>query len=209
MSVSADLTRLTLGLFFGIILPRVPLLFFTRVLNLERELGPHPDPVPIEVPLVQRLLLMRRIHAMCWLIAILPLSMGILILKSSPEPFAVGLVAGVAWFVLSRMVPVHMGRGLGMIPLSLIQEINNLRKPQMDCCHKQSLQWEVRAIRCKNCRAVAMNLPRPDLGRIRSDGRLMGSLRILLMDGHSAFPPIEESVVGQGVELFGKITEEE
>ncbi len=209
MSVSADLTRLTLGLLLGIILPRIPLLFFTRVLNMERELVPHPDPIPIGVPLVQRLLLMRRVHTMCWLLAILPLGMGLLILNSAPEPFAVGLVAGVAWFALSRMVPIHMGRGFGTIPLSLIQEINNLRKPQTGCCNQQSLQWEVRAIRCKNCRDVGLNLPRPDLGRIRSDGRLMGTLRVLLMDGHSAFPPIDDSVVGQGVELLGKVAEEE
>ena len=209
MSVSADLARLTFGLFLGIILPRIPLLFFTRVLNMERELAPHPDPIPIGVPLVQRLLLMRRVHAMCWLIAILAMGIGLLILRSSPEPFAVGLVAGVAWFVLSRMVPMQMGRGFGIIPLSLIQEINNLRKPQTGCCNQQFLQWEVRAIRCKNCRDIALNLPRPDLGRIRSDGRLIGTLRTLLMDGHSAFPPIEDSVVSQGVELFGKVAEEE
>ena len=81
MSITADLTRLIVGLFFGIVLPRIPLLFFTRFLNLERDLTPHPDPIPIGVPLVQRLLLMRRIHTMCWLIALLPLVLGFLILK--------------------------------------------------------------------------------------------------------------------------------
>ena len=49
MSISADLTRLIAGLFLGIVLPRIPLLFFTRFLNLERELPPHPDPIPIEI----------------------------------------------------------------------------------------------------------------------------------------------------------------
>ncbi|MDG1525327.1 MAG: hypothetical protein P8Q90_04595 [Candidatus Thalassarchaeaceae archaeon] len=209
MSVNADLLRLIAGLFFGIALPRIPLLFFTRFLSLERELAPHPDPIPLGVPLIQRLLLMRRVHAMCWVICILPLSMGILILKSSPEPLGVGLIAGAAWFIFSRLVPLHIERGFGVLPLSLIQEVNNFREPQADCCHQQFLQWEVRAIRCKNCRYVALDSPRPDLGRIRSDGRLLGSLRILLMDGHSVFPPNEESLVGQGVELFGKIAEEE
>ena len=209
MSVSADLTRLIVGLFIGIVLPRIPLLFFTRFLNMERELTPHPDPIPIGVPLIQRLLLMRRVHAMCWLIAILPLTLGLLVLNSSPEPFAVGLVAGVAWFILSRIVPLHVERGFAILPLSLIQEINNLREPQTSCCNQQLLQWEVRAIRCRNCRDVALILPRPDLGRIRSDGRLIGALRILLMDGHPVFPPQDESIVGQGIELLDKITEEE
>ena len=54
-----------------------------------------------------------------------------------------------------------------------------------------------------------MDTPRPDLGRIRSDGRLMGTLRILLMDGHSVFPPNEDSVIGQGVELLSQVAEEE
>ena len=207
--MGADLTRLVVGLFIGIILPRLPLLFFTRVLALEREITPHPDPIPIGIPLIQRLLLMRRVHRMCWLIAIFPLGLGLMVLKTSPEPFALGLVAGVAWFALSRMVPLHTGLGFGLLPLSTIQEINNLREPKTACCGNQFLQWEVRAIRCKHCRSVSRNLPRPDLGRIRSDGRLMGSFRILLMDGHSVFPPTEDSVIGQGIELFGKVAEEE
>ena len=209
MSITADLTRLIVGLFFGIVLPRIPLLFFTRFLNLERDLTPHPDPIPIGVPLVQRLLLMRRIHTMCWLIALLPLGLGFLILKSSPEPFAVGLVAGASWFILSRIVPLHFESGFGILPLALIQEINNLREPENRCCAQQKLQWEVRSIRCMHCRHIAMDTPRPDLGRIRSDGRLMGTLRILLMDGHSVFPPNEDSVIGQGVELLSQVAEEE
>ena len=209
MSITADLTRLVFGLSVGIVLPRIPLLFFTRFLNLERDLPPHPDPIPIGVPLIQRLLLMRRIHLMGWLVAIFPLGLGLLVLKSSPQPFAFGLVAGVAWFALTRLIPLHGGQGFGLLPLSKIKEINNLREPETECCVNPQLQWEVRAIRCNNCRTVTMNSPRPDLGRIRSDGRLLGSFRILLMDGNSAFPPTDDSVVGQRVELFGKVAEEE
>ena len=102
-----------------------------------------------------------------------------------------------------------MNTGFGILPLALVQEINNLREPETRCCEQQQLQWEIRAIRCKNCRNIAMKKPRPDLGRIRSDGRLMGTFRILLMDGHSAFPPPEDSVIGQGVELLGQVAEEE
>ena len=73
MSLGANLTRLIVGFLIGMILPRLPLLFFTRFLNLERNLTPHPDPIPIGIPLIQRLLLMRRVHAMCWLVASMPL----------------------------------------------------------------------------------------------------------------------------------------
>ncbi len=207
MSLGADVTRLIVGLLIGMLIPRLPLLFFTRFLNMERELTPHPDPIPVGVPLVQRLLLMRRVHTMCWIVAALPLLLGLLIIKSSPEPFALGMVAGVSWFAISRAIPQDPNSGFGILPLSLIQDINNLREPETVCCKRQLLQWEVLAIRCRHCRSMAMNVPRPDLGRMRSDGRMMGSLRVLLMDGRSPFPPA--SVVVQGIEFVGEVAEEE
>ena len=209
MSLGADLTRLVAGLLIGMLLPRIPLLFFTRFIEMERDLAPHPDPIPIGIPLVQRMLLMRRVHGMCWIVAIFPLALGLVILRSSPEPFAMGMVAGVSWFMLSRMIPQDANRGFSILPMSLIQEINNLREPESVCCKEHFLQWEVRAVRCRHCRSVATPQPRPDLGRTRSDGRLMGSLRILLMDGNPVFPVMQDSVVVQGVELLGEVTEEE
>ena len=70
MSLGADLTRLVAGLLIGMLLPRIPLLFFTRFIEMERDLAPHPDPIPIGIPLVQRMLLMRRVHGMCWIVHI-------------------------------------------------------------------------------------------------------------------------------------------
>ena len=209
MSLSADILRLVFGMIVGMVLPRLPLLFFTRFLNMERELPPHPDPVPISVPLVQRLLLMRRVHLMCWVTALFPIALGLWILQNSPEPFALGMVAGVSWFAITRVVPEDIEQGLGILPLSMIKSVNNLREPETDCCDKPELYWEVRAIRCKHCRYVAMDLPRPDLGRMRSDGRLKGSLRILLTDGRSVFPTADTSIISKGTELFSQVAEEE
>ncbi len=209
MSLSADILRLVFGMIVGMVLPRLPLLFFTRFLNMERELPPHPDPVPISVPLVQRLLLMRRVHLMCWVTALFPIALGLWILQNAPEPFALGMVAGVSWFAITRVVPEDIEQGLGILPLSMIKSVNNLREPETDCCEKPELYWEVRAIRCKNCRHVAMDLPRPDLGRMRSDGRLKGSLRILLTDGRSVFPTADTSIISKGTELFSQVAEEE
>ncbi len=209
MSLSADILRLVFGMIVGMVLPRLPLLFFTRFLNMERDLPPHPDPVPISVPLVQRLLLMRRVHLMCWVTALFPIALGLWILQNSPEPFALGMVAGVSWFAITRVVPEDIEQGLGILPLSMIKSVNNLREPETDCCEKPELYWEVRAIRCKNCRHVAMDLPRPDLGRMRSDGRLKGSLRILLTDGRSVFPTADTSIISKGTELFSQVAEEE
>ena len=192
MSLTAPILHLIVGLIFGMIIPRFPLLFFTRFWNLERGLSSHPDPVTVDVPLIQRLLVMRRIHRMGWVLAIIPFGFGILILRLSPEPFAYGLVAGVAWFALSRVVPLDIQSELGIIPMSLIQKINNLRQPDPPCCDRPMLQWEVRSIRCKHCRKMHLNAPRPDLGRIRSDGRLRGAFRVLLTDGRSPFSFDEE-----------------
>ncbi|MEE2747817.1 MAG: hypothetical protein VX473_05055 [Candidatus Thermoplasmatota archaeon] len=152
---------------------------------------------------------MRRVHMMCWLVSLFPLCLGLLVIRSSPQPFALGLIAGVAWFALSRLVPLHGGQGFGILPLSKIKQINNLRQPESECCDSPQLQWEVRAIRCNHCRKVTIDSPRPDLGRIRSDGRVMGSFRILLMDGRSVFPPDEGSIVGQRIELSSQVIEEE
>ena len=209
MSLTADVIRLVVGMLVGMVLPRLPLLFFTRFLSMERELPPHPDPVPISVPLVQRLLLMRRVHLMCWITALLPLGLGLWILQNSPEPFALGMVAGVSWFAITRVVPEDIEQGLGILPLSMIKSVNNLREPEADCCGKPELYWEVRAVRCKQCRHVAMDLPRPDLGRMRSDGRLKGSLRVLLTDGRSVFPTGGTSVLSDSAELLSQVAEEE
>ncbi|MEE2747816.1 MAG: hypothetical protein VX473_05050 [Candidatus Thermoplasmatota archaeon] len=54
MSLGADLTRMIVGLLMGMLIPRLPLLFFTRFLILERGIPPHPDPIPIGLPLIQR-----------------------------------------------------------------------------------------------------------------------------------------------------------
>ena len=209
MSLSADVIRLVIGLLIGMILPRIPLLFFTRFLNMEYELPPHPEPVPIGIPLIQRLLLMRRVHMMCWITAILPLGLGVIVLKNSPEPFALGMVAGVSWFAISRIVPEDINQGFGILPLSLIKSVNNLREPDHDCCEQATLRWEVRSIRCKQCRYIALETARPDLGRMRSDGRFMGSFRILLMDGRSIFPPSNSTIFTESTELFSEIAEEE
>ncbi len=192
MSLGVQVTLLISGLILGMVIPRLPLLLFTRFLVMESGLSPHPDPITIDVPLIQRMLLMRRVHLMCWILALLPLSFSLIIISASPEPFAVGLFAGVIWFAISRAIPLNLESGFGIIPMSLVRQVNNLRQPDSPCCGRPIPQWEVRSIRCKYCRKLILNMPRPDLGRIRSDGRLLGSLRILLMDGRSVYDSEEE-----------------
>ena len=57
-------------------------------------------------------------------------------------------------------------------------EINNA----LICCENINPQWEVACVRCLNCDRLLLNHPRPDLGRIRTDGFLKGGLRVLLLD---------------------------
>jgi len=192
MSIEGQIAGIVFGLIFGMIIPRLPLLFFTRFLNLERGLSPHPDPIPVDVPLVQRMLLIRRIHMMGWVLAAFPLLLSIAIMRTSPEPFALGMFAGVIWFILSRLIPVNIQSGVGIMPMKLVRQVNNLRQPDPPCCNRPRPQWEVRKVRCRYCRTVILNKPRPDMGRIRSDGRLLGLFRILLMDGRSLYRSDEE-----------------
>jgi len=52
--------------------------------------------------------------------------------------------------------------------------------------------WEVTCIRCKACGTVLLNEPRPDLGRPRSDGWIMGFVRLVLTDGKPIMASDEE-----------------
>ena len=77
---------------------------------------------------------------MCWITALLPLGLGLwTLLQNSPEPFALGMVAGVLWFAITRVVPEDIEQGLGILPLSMIKSVNNLREPEADCCGKPEL----------------------------------------------------------------------
>tara|TARA_B110000444_G_scaffold195038_1_gene185468 strand:- start:27786 stop:27947 length:162 start_codon:yes stop_codon:yes gene_type:complete len=52
--------------------------------------------------------------------------------------------------------------------------------------------WEVIAVRCTTCGKNLLNIPRPDLGRPRSDGWIMGFVRLLLTDGKPIIASEEE-----------------
>lgn len=183
MTVVHSLVLLVAGLLAGMLIPRLPMLFFTRFLGLEGGLRPHPDPVPVDVPLIHRMRRMRRVHLMGWILAMLPLAFGIAVLRMAPEPFAFGLVGGVAWFAIGRLVPMDIEDGWGVMPMATVYRLNELRRIDPPCCGRPFPQWEVQAVRCRHCRLVLLDQPRPDLGRIRSDGRLIGAFRVLLADG--------------------------
>jgi hypothetical protein len=188
VSLNSDIFLLIIGGLIGMIIPRIPALFFSRFPHLERDLPPHPDPLPINVSLIQRMLLIRRLHNMGWVLVLLPLLLSYLVLEVSPEPFALGLMVGSGWWVLSRLVPTASDPIMrGPLPMALIQRVNEFRQPKQPCCEQCEPQFEVRAIRCAACGKVLLSVTRPDLGRVRCDGLLLGTFRCLILDGSSPF----------------------
>ncbi len=188
MGLNGDIALLVIGGIIGMVIPRIPALFFCRFTHLERDLTPHPDPLPVDVSLIQRMLLMRRLHNMGWVLVMLPILLAWLVLDVSPEPFALGLLVGSGWWVLSRIVPTDFEPVKRRpISMALIRCVNELRKPEQPCCEGCAPQFEVRAIRCAACGKVLLSAPRPDLGRVRCDGTILGLFRCLILDGSSPF----------------------
>jgi hypothetical protein len=188
MGLNGAIALLVIGGIIGMVIPRIPALFFSRFPHLERDLPPHPDPLPVDVPLIQRMLLMRRLHNMGWVLVLLPLLLAWLVLDVSLQPFALGLLVGSGWWILSRIVPADFDPVKRRpLPMALIKRVNEYRKPEQPCCEECAPQFEVRAIRCAACGKVLLSATRPDLGRVRCDGTILGLIRCLILDGSSPF----------------------
>ena len=50
------------------------------------------------------------------------------------------------------------------------------------CCKNIDPHWEISSVKCSNCDRLLLNHPRPDLGRVRVDGVLGGTARVLFLD---------------------------
>ena len=99
------------------------------------------------------------------------------------------MVLGAVWTLLSWSIPENWGSPSWPWSLSLAEDLQQFRNQSRDvdsrCCDSPELLWEVACIRCASCLKVIDDRPRPDLGRKRSDGWFMGSLRVWMLDGKS------------------------
>ncbi len=189
-----------IGLLIGYVIPRIPLMFFSRMESLNYNFSKHPEPVKVTPELLARILSMRKFYWSGLLYTIPPLVFGWIIIRWNGSALGFGLLLAGGWTVLVRILPasvhelqkypysmklvhslhdVRVRSGLSELPPTNPAE---LKKPP--CCGLPEPIWEISAIRCSNCRSILLNEPRPDLGRVHSDGMLRGSLRVLLLDGH-------------------------
>tara|TARA_B100001750_G_C15519996_1_gene610769 strand:+ start:1716 stop:2294 length:579 start_codon:yes stop_codon:yes gene_type:complete len=172
------------GLIFSLFLPRLPLAIIPRLRAMDGQLAPFPSPQPIDQHLVAQLLILRTIWNASFLFALIPLIIGFIILQSQPASLIFGLFIGGGWAILSRIIPSEDFK-IPNTPYSnsLIHQVNELRIGEVTCCDNPDLAWEVTAVRCQECRNCHLSLPRPDLGRVRTDG-WVGRFRLMLLDGH-------------------------
>jgi hypothetical protein len=196
----SGLLWLILGGLIGHIIPRVPILFFTRSKSQNLIFPSHPEPIPINSELLVRIVNMRRLYWMSIFFTLPSLIFGWIMISWADSPMGFGLFLASGWTIISRLLPDSMGNmykypySLNLIfDLNLLINSSKLKDVLIDegmeidntliCCDYISPQWEVSSVKCSNCNRLLLNHPRPDLGRVRIDGLVKGGVRVLLLDG--------------------------
>ena len=186
MSFTESIGYFTLGIIIAIVLPRFPVLLMSRTKGFNTKFPPHPEAIPLSPYLTQRVLHMRMFYWMSLVVVILPLGLGIASIRWGNAAFGYGLWVSSGWFVLNRLQYFVGGRpppwtnemAVKLQILSDDAEKSNL------CCNWTSPYWGITGVYCANCNKVLSNMPRPDLGRKRSDRWPLGFFRLLLSDGY-------------------------
>ena len=97
------LIGLALGALVGLTIPSLPTLVLTRGKAFNRRFPPHPEAIPVDGVLLQRVLTMGRMHQWGIAFGLLPLGFGWLILSySSAMGLGLGLLLGGGWGSLIR-----------------------------------------------------------------------------------------------------------
>ena len=198
-TILTNILWLTFGGLIGFVLPRVPILFFTRLKSHNFMFPPHPDPVPINSDLLHRILNLRRLYWMSIFFTIPSLIFGWILITWATSPMGFGLFLASGWTIVSRLLPDSTQTKYNYpYSLRLIFDLNLLinssrlndvlSKEGMEinenliCCTEIDAKWEISSVRCSNCNRLLLNYPRPDLGRPRIDGKFKGGIRLLLLD---------------------------
>ena len=124
------------------------------------------------------------------MLALMPMALGLMAVMGAHSPFGVGLILGSGWTIMSWLLPEDLtSHRRWPCSLSIAERLQMLRNDSADeekrCCKAPEPHWEVANVRCAACLKVLLDIPRPDLGRKRSDGWLLGSFRVWLLDGRS------------------------
>ena len=182
------------GAVLAYMITRIPFLTFPRVKSWNEQFPPHPEPVYVDAHLIQRVLHMRLFYWLALVFAIIPLTFGWVSLAHGSAPFGFGLWTVSGWLVLSRVTGFFAGEEAPCTKQTAmrLQQVRNVSDSEDSCCAFAQPMLEVTCVRCKACGKVLLNEPRPDLGRPRSDGWIMGFVRLVLSDGKPIMAGDEE-----------------
>jgi len=168
----------------------MPGILITRGKGFNVNFPPHPESIPLTPYLTQRVLHMRMFYWLGLVAAIIPLAFGLISLRWGNVPFGFGLWLSSGWFILSRLQS-FMGGPKPPWTLDVAERlqiiINDSKSDDSACCNFSSPEWLLTGVYCSVCSKELENMPRPDLGRKRSDGFFMGFIRLLSSDGHPMF----------------------
>jgi hypothetical protein len=197
MAIGSTVGLFLLGGAIGHVGPRLPTLFMTRAKGFNLRFPPHPEPVDLSPHLTQRVLHLRTFYWLSLVLAGVVLVFGAASLRWGSAPFGFGLWVASSWTVLVRLQNQLAGRPAPWSHSMAVelQRIMDLPRSHQACCPQPAPHWLPAGIRCASCGALLSRMARPDLGRPRSDGRLRGTVRLLITDGHpmaEPFPKQEE-----------------
>ncbi|MEC7239102.1 MAG: hypothetical protein VXV81_03035 [Candidatus Thermoplasmatota archaeon] len=186
MSLLMPTVYFSSGFIISFLFPRLPIILVTRGKGFNTSFPEHPDPVPLSPKLTQRVLHMRMIYWMGFVVATIPLLFGLASIKWGNVAFGFGLWISSGWYILSRLQTFVGGQ---KPPWTLdmaqrLQVVMDDAKSEAKCCYNPLPQWDIMAVSCTTCSKVLDAMPRPDLGRKRLDGFFLGTTRLLLSDGY-------------------------
>lgn len=186
MSLFAPVTYFTLGFIIAFLFPRLPIILITRGRGFNTAFPEHPEPIPLSPKLTQRVLHMRMIYWMGFVVATIPLMFGLASIKWGNTAFGFGLWLSSGWFMLSRLQTFVGGPDppWTLETAQRLQIVMDKAISDSSCCNYPKPEWRILTISCSTCGKLLDELPRPDLGRKRMDGVFAGGLRLLLTDGH-------------------------
>lgn len=186
MSLFAPVMYFTLGFIIAFLFPRLPIILITRGRGFNTAFPEHPEPIPLSPKLTQRVLHMRMIYWMGFVVATIPLMFGLASIKWGNTAFGFGLWLSSGWFMLSRLQTFVGGPDppWTLETAQRLQIVMDKAKSDASCCNYPQPEWKILTISCSTCGKLLDKLPRPDLGRKRMDGIFAGGFRLLLTDGH-------------------------
>lgn len=196
MSLFAPVMYFSFGFIVAFLFPRLPIIMITRGKGFNTSFPEHPLPIPLSPKLTQRVLHMRMIYWMGFVVATIPLLFGLISIKWGNTAFGFGLWLSSGWFILSRLQTFVGGPKppwtLGMA--QRLQTVMDGTKSDSTCCNYPRPEWQILTVSCSTCGKVLDRIPRPDLGRKRMDGFFIGGFRLLLTDGYPTVSDYEDGL---------------